>query len=186
MPFDPLKVGTQITNVGKKLESTGDKLSTTSQKLALVSNALANNGQLATSLVSIKNGASEVRGYLAPVSTGLAFIVTRLNAITVPTISFNTRTLDIATIKFTFVSGITVGSSKPFATMATKVQVFKDKVDGIRESLQNTVTGINSVVTSLPAMRTAITNGATDMNQTGVMLKEAGTTLIVAGDLLKV
>ena len=186
MAFNPLQVGDKLIAVGQKLNSTGDKLKTTSVKINSVADAFLPAGTLVQSITSIKQGAVSIRTLLNPVSTALTFIGTTLNNIEIPTVAFTLKTLEIAFVKFTFVSGITMGKIKPFSSIATKVNTVLTNVNNIRETLLTTSTAITNLIASFPFIRNDIRSGATDLASAGDVMKESGTFINDAGNLIKI
>ena len=185
MAFIPSAVGDQLITTGTNLENTGNKLIDASGKFRSLSSNFSVNSPMLQALNFIKSGCSTIRTALLPIENGLNFTQTTLNSIQVPTIRFSTQTLDIVGIKFTFVSGINLGSARPFQTIATRIKAMADKVGEIRTALSNMVTNLNNLIISFPQIRTEIINGSTDLADTGASLLATGASIKQAGTLMK-
>ena len=186
MAFNPLQVGDKLIAVGEKLNNTGEKLKITSVKITTVGDAFLPAGTMVASITAIKQGAISIRNLLNPVTTALTFIVNTLNNVEIPTVTFATKALEIAFVKFTFVSGITIGKIKPFSSIATRVNTVLTNVNSIREALLTTTAAITSLIASFPSIRNDIRSGAADLTSAGDIMKESGTFITDAGKLIKI
>src|SRR5882762_7482137 len=136
MPFDPVALGNQMIAAGQKEATTGGKLQQAAVKLRASGDLLKTGGRIQTSINSVRDGLQSIRSLLGPVVTALQFIVNTLNGITVPTITPQFTTINFPVIgRIRFVTGITIGSAKPFTTIATRVDTVRANVATIRDTL---------------------------------------------------
>lgn len=185
MAFIPSAVGDQLITTGTNLENTGNRLLDASNKFRSLSNNFSVNSPMIQALNFIRSGCSGIRSALLPIENGLTFTHTTLNAIVVPTIRFSTQTLDIVGIRFTFVSGINLGSVRPFQTIATRIRAMAERVGEIRTTLSAMVTNLNDLINSFPEIRIEIMNGSADLTATGNSLISTGASITQAGNLMK-
>ena len=185
MAFDPGKVGKKLVVVGDKQIATGKKLDASAKELREVAAALKENERVDKSLGAIESGTRSTRELLLPISTTLHSIATGLNGITIPSVDFDTKTIDFPVVgKVKFVTGLSVSSSHPFRTIGAGVESIADNLDNIEKGLKKIADAVKDLQDALPNIRTRIIAGTNDMEQGGEDLVVAGTAMKDAGTLL--
>jgi hypothetical protein len=185
MAFNPVALGDQMIVSGKKQIATGGKLKEGAVQLRDFGGSLAAGEKIDTSMGSIRDGASSIRSLLAPVVTALQFIVTALNGIRIPTVTPQTQNINFPVIgQVRFVTGITVGSTNPFASIATRVETVRANFADIREALNTIANDLRDLRKQLPDIRTNLVGTADDMDSGGTDLIASGKALQTAGTAL--
>lgn len=185
MAFDPGKIGKKLVVVGDKQIATGKKLDLSAKELRGVAAALNENERVDKSLGAIENGTRSTRELLMPVSTTLHSIATGLSGISIPTVDFQTKTIDFPVVgKVKFVTGISVSSSHPFRTIGASVESVADNIDNIEKGLKKIADAVKDLQDALPNIKTRILEGTNEMEQGGQDLVMAGTAMKEAGTLL--
>ena len=185
MAFDPAALGDNLIVVGKKQVDTGGKVKKAAVKLRDIGRALAAGAQIDTSLGSIRTGVRSIRNLLGPVVTALQFIVNTLNGIRIPTITPTTRVINFPVIgQVRFVTGITIGSVRPFTGIAGRVNTVRTNFVNVRAAL-NTVAGdLRAMRNQLPNFRRDLLSTADEMDSGGTDLIDLGNELQTAGTAL--
>jgi hypothetical protein len=182
MPFDPRDVGTELIAAGQKQQSLGARLVSASTRVSNLSTALNANGRLDTAMRGIRSGVNAIRGYLGPVATALNFVVNALNGIRIPTIAFRTRRMRFPVVgAVTFVTGITVGRTTPFASIAARINTVRANVNSTRNTLAAIASALADFRREFPRIQRELRNAAADMAQGGDDIKEAGSAMEDAG-----
>jgi len=185
MPFNPAVLGDEMIVAGQKQKSTGAKLAKAAGQLREFSKVLKAGEQLDTSLGSIRTGVRSTRTLLGPVVTALQFIVNALNGVRIPTITPQTRSINFPVIgRVRFVTGITIGSTRPFTSMATRVNTVRANIANIRAALNAIANGLRDVRNELPQIRSNVLNTANEMDRGATDLIAAGDAMEVAGTQL--
>lgn len=185
MAFDPAEVGRKLIAVGEKQITTGKKFDLAAKESREVATALNDNGRVDRSLGSVENGTRSTRNLLTPVATALHTVANGLNSISVPSIEFDTRTIELAVIgRVRFVTGISVSSSRPFRSIGSSIEAVADDIDNIRTGLKDIADAVKDLQEELPNIKTRILNGSVEMEKGGDVLVEAGTIMKEAGTLL--
>ena len=186
MPLSQLNpLGVQLVDSGKQQTAMGTKLAGTSTQMRNVAKRLKAGGQIDQSLASIRTGTNSIRLLLGPVVTALQHVANALNAVTVPTVSRQTRTVNIPAIgNITVVTGVTIGSTKPLAAAATRVTTIRDQVNDIRDMLATIRDGVGDVRAELPAVRGEINKTADEVKLAGANVTASGKAMIKAGTLI--
>jgi hypothetical protein len=185
MAFDPEALGDQMVVAGQKQIATGGKLKEGAVQLREFGDSLAPGEQIHTSMGSIRDGATSIRSLLAPVVTALQFIVTALNGIRIPTVTPQTRNINFPVIgQVRFVTGITIGSTNPFAAIATRVETVRANFANIRDALNTIANDLRDLRNQLPDIRTNLVGTADDMDSGGTDLIASGQALRTAGTAL--
>jgi hypothetical protein len=182
MPFNPAGLGDEMIVAGQKQKSTGAKLTKAAGQLREFSNVLKAGEQLDTSLGSIRTGVGSTRTLLGPVVSALQFIVNTLNGVRIPTITAQTRRINFAVIgRVRFVTGINIGSTRPFTNMAARVNTVRTNIVNIRAALNAIANGLRDVRKELPQVRSNVLNAAKEMDSGATDLIAAGDAMEVAG-----
>ncbi len=185
MAFDPVALGDQMVVAGQKQIATGGKLKEGADQLRDFGDALATGEQIHTSMGSIRDGATSIRSLLAPVVTALQFIVNALNGIRIPTISRKTESFDFPVVgRLTLVTGVTIGSTSPFASIATRVETVRVNFANIRDALLTIADDLRDLRNELPAIRTKLRGTADEMEGGGTDLILSGKAMQTAGRAL--
>jgi len=185
MPFNPAVLGDEMIVAGQKQKSTGAKLTKAAGQLREFAKVLRAGEQLDTSLGSIRTGVRSTRTLLGPVVTALQFIVNALNGVRIPTITPQTRRIGFPVIgRVRFVTGITIGSTRPFTSVATRVNTVRGNIANIRAALNAIANGLRDVRNELPQIRSNVLNTANEMDRGATDLIAAGDAIEVAGTAL--
>lgn len=186
MAFDPRAVGTKLVVVGDKQISTGKNMEAMAKELRATATTIADPKGLPTSLTSIETGTRSTRELLLPLVTLLKSIASGIDAIKTPTVDFNKAVLDIPVLgKVTVITGITIGSTRPFRDVATQLKETADNINNIAKALKTIADGVREAGKQLPSIQTKLLSGATDIEQGGKDMQQAGATLKEAGALLQ-
>jgi len=186
MAFDPRAVGTKLVVVGDKQLSTGKNLEAMAKDLRATAAALADPKGLPTSLVSVESGTRSTRELLLPVVALLKTIASGVDSIKTPTVDFDKKVLDLPVIgKVTVITGITVGSTRPFRDVATQLKETAENINNITKALKTIADGVRDAGKQLPTVQARLLSGATAAEQGGKELQLAGGVLKEAGALLQ-
>jgi len=185
MAFDPQAVNTQLGKVGDSHITTGNKLVESAAELRTMAATLNENERIDRALGSIETGMRSTRDLLAPVATSLHSVATALSNITVPSIQFDRRELDLGPAGiFRVVTGISISSTRPLRAIGTSVESVADDIDNIRTGLRDTASAADTLQDELPRIRTRLLSGADDLEQAGGELVGAGRAIQDVGHLL--
>lgn len=185
MTFNPAEVGQKLIEVGDKQIATGQKIEKAGQELQNWSGKLNRNERIARSLGSIERSVVSVVNLLTPISATLHVVVDGLNRIVIPSLRIRTNTIDFAVVgQVTFVTGVTVSSSRPLRTIATQITAIALNIDNIRNGLSTIADSTEEINNQLPDMQSRIVNASNELEAGGKNLVEAGTVMKDAGTLL--
>lgn len=185
MAFDPKGLGDMLVIVGKKQIATGTSLNHSATKVRSVADLLQDNGRVDRSLGSMENGTRATRNLLTPISNALHSTANVLDGISIPTIEFQTQSVDLPVVgRFRFVSSISLSSSRLFRSAAASINSVADDVDDIRGALLSIAAAMADLQNEMPNIRREVLGAAKDMEQGGASLIEAGTVLEEEGILL--
>ena len=185
MPFNPVVLGNQLIVAGQKQKSTAAKLTKAAGQLREFAKVLKAGEQLDTSLGSIRTGVRSTRTLLGPVVTALQFIVNALNSVRIPTITPQTRRINFPVIgRVRFVTGIRIGTTRPFTSIATRVNTVRGNIANIRAALNAIANGLRDVRKDLPQIRSNVLNTAKEMDSGSKDLVAAGDAMEMAGTAL--
>lgn len=184
MPFDPGAVGTQLVTVGQNEQSIGDKVIRASARIEQLSASFKPDGQFSNSLAEIRSGVATIAGYLGPVASALTFIVNGLNGISIPVVRFTTSNIPGIVGNVTFVTGITVDSTKPFSSIAARVNTVLANVNATIKTLNDIAAGIQNFRNEFPDIQAQLAETSRDLQQGGTEMTGAGVAMEKAGHLL--
>jgi hypothetical protein len=115
----------------------------------------------------------------------LQFIVNALNGVRIPTITPQTRRINFPVIgRVRFLTDIRIGSTRPFISMATRVNTVRANIANIRAALDAIANGLRDVRNELPQIRSNVLTTANEMDNGATDLIDAGNALEVAGTAL--
>lgn len=186
MPFSPtatakkLKAaGTQQLEVAARLKSSADFLDDAVDELAA-------DGEVVGSLADIETGTRSTRdlvGLPVPVLRGIA---TALDGIRIPTVSVDSRNINIPVIgNIRVVTGVSVGSARPFRDIATDLRGIADDLNNVRVALLRVADGMGDLQERMPEIRDGMTNSAKDLRNASKAMTASGNAMIDAGTLME-
>lgn len=185
MTPDLQQFGNKMIIAGKKQVETGTKLKSYSDKTKHVGETLLRDRTIDQSIDSVETGTRSVRAIIYPIANVLHNISDMFNAVTVPTIDFTRKTIEIPILgSQKFITGITLGSTKPFRSIATALENAADDLDKIRAALLTIADAMNMFQAQLPAISNNIITSAQDMKQAGSDMTDSGNAMIESGKLL--
>lgn len=184
MAFNPKEVAKKLNEVGEHQIATGQKLEQSAAAFRKVAVALKDNERIDQSLGAIESGTRSTRNLLMPISAGLRLIASSIDRISIPTVDFNTRKIDIPVVgRIKVVTKISVASTRPFRDIASSINSVADDLDNIGNGLKAIADGVGDLQNELPNVSNFILNGADEMEQSGNNLVETGQAMQAAGAL---
>jgi hypothetical protein len=185
MAFDPVKLGDQMIVAGEKQKSAGTMLKQAAVDLRGFGNLLVPNGQIETSMLSVRDGVKSIRDLLNPVVTALQYTVNAFNGFTIPTINPQATTIDFPVVgRVRFITGINLGSTHPLTGLATRVDTIRTNIANIRDALTTMATDIKDLRDELPTIKASLLNAADGMETGATGLFDSGKVLQAAGKQL--
>lgn len=185
MTFNRVEVGQKLVEVGDKQIAAGRKMEKAGQELRNWSDKLNGDERIARSLRSIERSVVSVVNLLTPISATLHVVVDGLNKIVIPSLRVRTNTIDFPVVgQVSFVSGVTVSSSRPLRTIASQINAIADNIDNIRDGLLTIASSTEEIHNQLPDMRLRIVDASAELETGGSNLVEAGTAMKDAATLL--
>lgn len=122
MAFDPKMLGDKLIVAGDEQVATGNNLGKSANNVRLIADVFKGNGQLDRSLGSVENGMRATRNLLTSISSTLNAITNVLNDISVPTIEFQTQSVDLPVVgRIRFISSFSVAAARPFCGAAGSI-----------------------------------------------------------------
>ena len=178
-------VGTELIGVGTKQKAIGKNLKASATRVAALAEMFNASGKLSSGLATLRSSVTTLRNYLGPVATALNFIANTLNGISIPTVSPRTSSINIPGIgNVTFVTGVNVGKTEPFTSVATRVNTVLTNVNSARDTLAEIAEAVKDFRGEFPAIKQELTGTANTINQGGTEMEAAGGSMITAGTLL--
>ena len=178
-------LGDQLVVSGNQQIATARRLKDASSRVRAAGEHLKSGEKIDKSLDSVRAGTQAIHRLMGPIVTALRFVVNALNAVTVPTVSAQTRTVSFPVVgNVTFVTGITIGSARPLQAVATRIDDIRNNVVDIREMIASIRDATVDLRKELPKIRADMSKGADFVADAGEGVRESGATMVKAGKLI--
>ena len=172
------KVGDKMSTSGEKQKKTGEKLISYSEDFKAFGQIFENDGKLDNALESTETAVKVIRNLLAPPVNILKGIGNAFNAIVVPDLDVFTRRIDIPVVgRITIVTGVNVGTQRPFRAIGNSFNDLADDINDIRTTLGDIAKACNDSQAEFGKIQVKINEGSGEIKQAGESLVETGALL---------
>lgn len=185
MPFNPATTGAKLKAAGNQQLQVAARLASSAEFIDDAVEELAPDGEVVGSLDDIEAGTRSTRDLVGLPVPALRGIATALDAIRVPTISVNSRNINIPVIgNIRIVTGVSVGSTRPFRDIATDLRGIADDLNNVRVALLRVANAMGDLQDRMPEIRDGMSNSAKDLRNASKAMTTSGNAMIDAGTLM--
>lgn len=185
MPFNPASTGAQLKAAGKQQLQVAARLKSSADFLDTAVKELAPRGQVVGSLSDVEAGTRSTRDLVGLPVPALRTIATTLDGIRIPTVAVNSRNINIPVIgRIRIVTGVTLGSTRPFRSVATSLRGVANDLSNVRVALLRVADAMAQLQDRMPEIRLGITRSANDLRNASKAMTSSGTAMIDAGTLM--
>jgi hypothetical protein len=178
-------IGDRLVSSGENQKAAGERLTLFSVELKRCSEVFNEEGTLANAIVATETGLRETRNFLSPVSSAFSFVAEIFDSIKIPKITFKKKTVRILGIKLRFIKSISIGSKRPFRSIAERLFLMSEEINNIRQSIRTIANAMNEVRGQFSTIKEKLSNGSVESNIAGKMLITSGTQMIDAGNTIR-
>jgi hypothetical protein len=180
MAFDPQNVGKSLTTAGDATASTGEKLITASKFTKRVARALSADGDVVPSLQSVETGTRSTRNLL-----GLTVPPLRAGHSPARDQDSDDHRADRRRVgRLRFVTGVTIGTARPFLAAAASVRAVANNLNNVRAALLTVANAMRNLRRAMPDIRDSLRANADDIATAGKSLQDSVKALQDAGAAL--
>lgn len=177
VPSGPKKLGPSLVKAGQRMKNAAPKLKNAAGAVRRTAEFLHPASPLVQGVQSVMNGLNAIRLLLQYPTDAFDAIAGFLDDIKVPTIERQTGVI----MGITVVTTLTVGSRRPFRSVAEECRKVSQRIFEIRVAMLTITTSWQTLVDRTPEIRNAVLEAADGMEAASGDLDQTGDALIEAG-----